>query len=91
MEFVQLDEIEKPDILKPRGGLWVKVGDCEVHIGTEYGIDREATKHIWLMRFRISLFGNHVSLVRALRFRTQILSQASNASNFGIPSEIEWK
>ena len=42
--ILQLNEIEKPHILKLRGGLWVKVGDREVHIGTEDGIDRKATK-----------------------------------------------
>ena len=42
--ILQLHELKKPDTLKLRGGLWVKVGDREVHIGTEDGIDREATK-----------------------------------------------
>ncbi len=41
---LQLKELEKPDILKARGGLWLKVGDGEVHIGTEDGVDRQATK-----------------------------------------------
>lgn len=39
-----LPEIEKPDSLKSRGGFWLKVGDSEVHIGTEDGIDRMKTK-----------------------------------------------
>lgn len=28
-------EIEKPDSLKARGGVWFVVGDCEVHLGIE--------------------------------------------------------
>ncbi|TLS37717.1 VOC family protein [Pseudalkalibacillus caeni] len=29
------EEIEKPDALKKNGGLWYRVGDVELHIGTE--------------------------------------------------------
>lgn len=39
-----LMEIEKPDSLQGRGGFWVQVGDQQLHIGTEDGIDRNATK-----------------------------------------------
>jgi catechol 2,3-dioxygenase-like lactoylglutathione lyase family enzyme len=39
-----LREIEKPSALRNRGGLWVQVGDRQVHIGTEDGVDRLATK-----------------------------------------------
>jgi catechol 2,3-dioxygenase-like lactoylglutathione lyase family enzyme len=39
-----LEEIEKPDSLKPRGGLWLAVGDRQVHVGTEDGVERPATK-----------------------------------------------
>lgn len=39
-----LHEIEKPDSLKPRGGFWLAVGDRQVHVGTEDGVDRHATK-----------------------------------------------
>ena len=38
------EEIEKPDSLKGRGGFWVKVGDRDVHIGTENGVERLKTK-----------------------------------------------
>ena len=37
-------EVQKPDSLAGRGGFWVGVGDQQVHIGTEVGIDRAATK-----------------------------------------------
>jgi catechol 2,3-dioxygenase-like lactoylglutathione lyase family enzyme len=39
-----LPEIEKPEALKGRGGFWLAVGDRQVHIGTEDGVDRHATK-----------------------------------------------
>jgi catechol 2,3-dioxygenase-like lactoylglutathione lyase family enzyme len=39
-----LTEIEKPDSLKGRGGLWVDVGGLALHIGTEDGVDRTLTK-----------------------------------------------
>lgn len=39
-----LPEIEKPASLKGRGGLWVQVGDRQLHIGVEDGIDRARTK-----------------------------------------------
>ncbi|MCC3374029.1 VOC family protein [Cohnella sp. REN36] len=39
-----LPEVEKPTSLQGRGGLWVRVGDRDVHIGTEDGVDRTATK-----------------------------------------------
>jgi catechol 2,3-dioxygenase-like lactoylglutathione lyase family enzyme len=37
-------EIEKPKALKGRGGLWLAVGDLQVHVGVERGAQREATK-----------------------------------------------
>jgi catechol 2,3-dioxygenase-like lactoylglutathione lyase family enzyme len=30
-----LEEIEKPDALKPRGGLWFQIADIQLHIGVE--------------------------------------------------------
>ncbi|MFC5405816.1 VOC family protein [Cohnella soli] len=41
---LQLSELEKPDSLKGRGGFWVQVGNQELHIGIEEGIDRKKTK-----------------------------------------------
>ena len=37
-------EIEKPKALKGRGGLWLAVGDLQVHVGVETGSERAATK-----------------------------------------------
>ncbi|MFB6467899.1 VOC family protein [Cytobacillus sp. Hz8] len=39
-----LQEIEKPNSLKGRGGFWLKVGDKDVHVGTEDGFNRLNTK-----------------------------------------------
>lgn len=39
-----LEEIAKPESLKGRGGFWLKLGDQEVHVGTEEGFDRLTTK-----------------------------------------------
>ena len=41
---LRLPEIPKPAALIGRGGLWVTVGDQQLHIGTEDGVDRHATK-----------------------------------------------
>jgi catechol 2,3-dioxygenase-like lactoylglutathione lyase family enzyme len=41
---LELPEVEKPDVLKGRGGFWLAVGDRNVHVGTEDAIDRRATK-----------------------------------------------
>ncbi len=39
-----LAEKDKPESLKGRGGFWLKVGDAEVHVGTEEDFDRLTTK-----------------------------------------------
>jgi len=39
-----LREIEKPQSLKSRGGLWLQIGDRQLHIGVETGVDRSLTK-----------------------------------------------
>ena len=39
-----LPEIQKPAGLAGRGGLWLQVGDRQVHIGVEDGVTRHATK-----------------------------------------------
>jgi len=39
-----LPEIEKPSALQKRGGFWLQVGDRQVHVGIEEGVERRATK-----------------------------------------------
>lgn len=43
-QILGLPEKEKPETLNGRGGFWLQVGDREVHVGTEDGFDRLATK-----------------------------------------------
>lgn len=44
IDLLGLEEIEKPDSLKGRGGFWVQVGDRQLHVGVEEGVDRRRTK-----------------------------------------------
>jgi catechol 2,3-dioxygenase-like lactoylglutathione lyase family enzyme len=37
-------ELPKPEALRDRGGLWVLIGDQQVHFGTETVTDRAASK-----------------------------------------------
>jgi catechol 2,3-dioxygenase-like lactoylglutathione lyase family enzyme len=39
-----LKEVPKPDSLAGRGGFWLQLGDCQIHFGTEDGVDRRKTK-----------------------------------------------
>lgn len=39
-----LPEVEKPASLAGRGGFWLQVGGHQVHVGTEQGVGRQATK-----------------------------------------------
>jgi catechol 2,3-dioxygenase-like lactoylglutathione lyase family enzyme len=34
-ETLGMAEVEKPDALKPRGGLWLRIGQHEIHLGIE--------------------------------------------------------
>lgn len=43
-EVLGLPEIEKPGTLQGRGGFWLQVGDRQVHVGTEDGIERKGSK-----------------------------------------------
>jgi catechol 2,3-dioxygenase-like lactoylglutathione lyase family enzyme len=43
-EVLGCPEVEKPDALRERGGIWVQVGDQQLHIGVESGVDRRTTK-----------------------------------------------
>jgi catechol 2,3-dioxygenase-like lactoylglutathione lyase family enzyme len=43
-DVLGLSEIEKPDSLKDRGGFWVRLGDQQIHVSIEDGVNRAATK-----------------------------------------------
>ncbi|GGE08443.1 hypothetical protein GCM10011571_07180 [Marinithermofilum abyssi] len=36
--------VPKPASLAGRGGFWLRLGDQEIHVGTEDGVDRNRTK-----------------------------------------------
>ena len=42
--FLGLEEVEKPASFAGRGGYWMLAGSFYVHVGTEDGVDRRATK-----------------------------------------------
>jgi catechol 2,3-dioxygenase-like lactoylglutathione lyase family enzyme len=39
-----LNEIPKPAELKERGGFWLGLGEFQIHVGIENGVDRAASK-----------------------------------------------
>ena len=50
-----LIELAKPASFAGRGGLWLTTGNVELHIGTEDGVDRHATKaHVSFMVTNLS-------------------------------------
>ncbi|HIW32542.1 MAG TPA: VOC family protein [Candidatus Paenibacillus intestinavium] len=71
-DLLSLPQIEKPASLQGRGGFWIQVGDREVHIGTEDGIQRNLTKaHIAyevsdLPAIRNSLIEQGISIVECV-------------------------
>lgn len=43
-DVLGLPEIPKPESLRANGGFWCRLGDRELHIGLEDGVERSATK-----------------------------------------------
>jgi catechol 2,3-dioxygenase-like lactoylglutathione lyase family enzyme len=43
-QLLGLPEAPKPASLANRGGFWLQVGDRQVHVGVEEGVNRRATK-----------------------------------------------
>jgi catechol 2,3-dioxygenase-like lactoylglutathione lyase family enzyme len=68
-DFLGLSEIEKPDSLKTRGGFWIQLGGQQIHVGTEDGVDRQATKahiayavqDVWAWQEKIIAYGLKVA------------------------------
>jgi catechol 2,3-dioxygenase-like lactoylglutathione lyase family enzyme len=60
---LNLPEIEKPEVLKGRGGFWLQVGDCQVHVGTEDGVNRNASKaHLAYQVNDIAYWREHLTI-----------------------------
>ncbi len=68
-DFLGLTEIEKPDSLKARGGFWIQLGVQQIHVGTEEGVNRHATKahiayavlDVWAWQEKIRAYGLKVA------------------------------
>jgi catechol 2,3-dioxygenase-like lactoylglutathione lyase family enzyme len=43
-DLLGLPEVEKPQSLQARGGLWLQLPDRQLHVGVEDGVDRNRTK-----------------------------------------------
>jgi catechol 2,3-dioxygenase-like lactoylglutathione lyase family enzyme len=43
-ELLGLPEINKPKSLQGRGGFWLQLGEQQLHVGSEEGVNRLATK-----------------------------------------------
>ena len=43
-DVLGLAEIPKPESLQGRGGFWLEIGIQQIHIGTEDGVNRSASK-----------------------------------------------
>jgi len=43
-ELLGLPEIPRPESIQAHGGFWVQAGDRSLHIGTEDGVNRHATR-----------------------------------------------
>jgi catechol 2,3-dioxygenase-like lactoylglutathione lyase family enzyme len=43
-DVLGLPVIEKPDSLKDRGGVWFQLGNAQLHLSIEDGVNRRATK-----------------------------------------------
>ena len=67
-----LNEKEKPDSLKRRGGFWLEAGKIDIHVGIEDGVDRYKTKaHIAyevdnLAYWRNKLEKNQIKITEAI-------------------------
>ena len=44
-EILRLTEIEKPEALKPNGGMWYEIAGIQLHIGTEEIGDNQSKRH----------------------------------------------
>lgn len=39
-----LEEIPKPESLAGRGGFWMQIGEVQIHVGVEKGVERKNSK-----------------------------------------------
>jgi catechol 2,3-dioxygenase-like lactoylglutathione lyase family enzyme len=71
-DVLGLHEIPKPESLQSRGGFWLSLGDQQMHIGTEDGVDRTVTKahlayHVTgLSQWRARLEGHGIQILDSI-------------------------
>jgi catechol 2,3-dioxygenase-like lactoylglutathione lyase family enzyme len=57
-ELLGLEHVPKPEELSPRGGVWFRAGDLEVHLGVEDGFHPAVKAHpAFLVRGLVELRG----------------------------------
>jgi len=67
-----LTEIPKPETLLSRGGFWMCLGDVEIHVGIQDGIDRQTNKgHIayqvtQLEEWRTTLLKQNITILDSI-------------------------
>ena len=67
-----LKEIPKPESLQGRGGFWLALGETQIHIGTEDGVERNKSKaHLAylvedLENWRVKLGSNSVKIIEGI-------------------------
>jgi len=67
-----LREIDKADSLAGRGGFWLEVGDRQLHVGTEDGVERSKSKaHVAYLvddieKARQTLIENNLDIIEGI-------------------------
>jgi catechol 2,3-dioxygenase-like lactoylglutathione lyase family enzyme/ribosomal protein S18 acetylase RimI-like enzyme len=63
-QILGLLEIDKPDSLRDQGGFWLMVGNRNVHVGTEVGVDRYSTRaHLAYTVSNLTFWRNRIEAV----------------------------
>lgn len=65
-DLLGLKEIPKPSTLQERGGFWLQLGDLQIHISVEDGIDR------WAMRAHLAYEVDNLNTWRSRLLAHQI-------------------
>jgi catechol 2,3-dioxygenase-like lactoylglutathione lyase family enzyme len=43
-DILGLREVLKPELLQARGGFWLEIGELQIHVGIESGVERNKSK-----------------------------------------------
>jgi hypothetical protein len=83
-----LQEIEKPESLRSRGGCWFQCGNQQVHVGIEQNFSPAKKAHPAFVTSLISMNSVRLSSLAASRSPTTIQSPALAASTPKTPGAI---